>query len=292
MGTLNCAKNLGLRYNVSFRVVDKITGKIVSEHKGHNSATDTLITGIGRYLAGQGVLNQGSDILNAYVPQYISLGTMGMISQEEDSEGLPAGLGVIRSGAEDEESRFKAYMDTTPGYGADGHDASLNNGRAYFGLGPSYANRPYQNQTIDCELVSDTFPRASISYREVVPEMYSEKDGTVDIIFSAMISTGALAQFRESGKDYIFITEAGLWSKLKYSSESSQYGNGLLAAYRIIPPNKDNWDMSVEANRRILKQNILRVGYNQVVQVIWKIQIGSISQISEGGGAVLYWNAV
>jgi hypothetical protein len=36
--------------------------------------------------------------------------------------------------------------------------------------------------------------------------------------------------------------------------------------------------MSDPANRAILRQNILRVGKNQVVQVIWKIQLGSIEQ--------------
>jgi hypothetical protein len=36
--------------------------------------------------------------------------------------------------------------------------------------------------------------------------------------------------------------------------------------------------MENPANRSILQQNILRVGRNQIVQVIWKIQLGSIEQ--------------
>ena len=56
--------------------------------------------------------------------------------------------------------------------------------------------------------------------------------------------------------------------------------NGLLAAYRIAPPDSCNWDMSKYENREILKRNVLRVGTNQVVQVIWKVQIGAIEQLT------------
>ena len=38
--------------------------------------------------------------------------------------------------------------------------------------------------------------------------------------------------------------------------------------------------MSKYENREILKRNVLRVGTNQVVQVIWKVQIGSIEQLT------------
>lgn len=37
--------------------------------------------------------------------------------------------------------------------------------------------------------------------------------------------------------------------------------------------------MTKPSNRMQLKRSILRVGINQVVQVIWKIQIGSIDDI-------------
>ena len=47
-----------------------------------------------------------------------------------------------------------------------------------------------------------------------------------------------------------------------------------------------NWDMSIEANRRLLKANIIRIGVNQVAQVIWKIQLGAIEQL--GGIDALY----
>ena len=388
------AKLITARHNVSFRVIDSKSGKIVSTHTGHNAATNSLLTGIGHYLTGDGILNQGYPMLYNYIPKYISLGTMGLINQEQDGEGLPAGIGVI-SGTE--EDRFVDYMMQTPGYGADGYDPNINNNRAYFGLGPIFANREaevftetlqigdlnrdgkvdqedvqilanyiggelelepwqaavadldhngrvdcqdlvdlvtfvnsgapiedlgtieYSNDTpatINCELISDSFPRAKITFRDIVPETESEFPQTIDIVFSAMISTGALAQFREPGRDYLFITEAGLWSKKEWSGGGD---NGLLAGYRIAPPNTDNWGMIstavtdeaaikylqdhgvenpspdeiyqikptvAEENRKILKQNIIRVGVNQVVQVIWKIQLGGMDQL--GGLSALY----
>ena len=388
------AKLITARHNVSFRVIDSKSGKIVSTHTGHNAATNSLLTGIGHYLTGDGILNQGYHMLYNYIPKYISLGTMGLINQEQDGEGLPAGIGVI-SGTEEE--RFVDYMMQTPGYGADGYDPNINNNRAYFGLGPIFANREaevftetlqvgdlnrdgkvdeedvqilanyiggelelepwqvvvadldhngrvdcqdlvdlvtfvnsgapiedlgtieYSNDspaTINCELISDSFPRAKITFRDIVPETESEFPQTIDIVFSAMISTGALAQFREPGRDYLFITEAGLWSKKEWSGGGD---NGLLAGYRIAPPNTDNWGMIstavtdevaikylqdhrvenpspdeiyqikptvAEENRKILKQNIIRVGVNQVVQVIWKIQLGGMDQL--GGLSALY----
>lgn len=394
------AKNLRTEHNVSIRVLDSKSGKVISSHIGHNAATNSLLVGIAHYLTGDGVLNQGYHMLNYYIPKYISLGTMGLINQDEDENGLPAGIGVSEGSEED---RFVDYLLQVPGYGADGYDPNLNNNREYFGLGPVFADRdtskivtetiqlgdinldgvvnnadilmfadylagnvnltdkqllaadvnqdgeincsdlalitqcvsgeitlgtveyrPSIAPTINCELISDSFPRVQISYRDIVPETESEIPQTIDVIFSAMISTGALAQFREPGKDYIFITEAGLWSKKDWESGGD---NGLLAGYRIAPPNKHNWAMTAESvsddyaitylkdqgidtptedqiqsikpeiaqnNRQILKQNIIRVGPNQVVQVIWKIQLGGLEQL--GGlsdlypsGSVLRW---
>ena len=394
------AKNLRTEHNVSIRVLDSKSGKVISSHIGHNAATNSLLVGIAHYLTGDGVLNQGYHMLNYYIPKYISLGTMGLINQDEDENGLPAGIGVSEGSEED---RFVDYLLQVPGYGADGYDPNLNNNREYFGLGPVFADRdtskivtetiqlgdinldgvvnnadilmfadylagnvnltdkqllaadvnqdgeitcsdlalitqcvsgeitlgtveyrPSIAPTINCELISDSFPRVQISYRDIVPETESEIPQTIDVIFSAMISTGALAQFREPGKDYIFITEAGLWSKKDWESGGD---NGLLAGYRIAPPNKHNWAMTAESvsddyaitylkdqgidtptedqiqsikpeiaqnNRQIVKQNIIRVGPNQVVQVIWKIQLGGLEQL--GGlsdlypsGSVLRW---
>ncbi len=509
---LKISKNLGCEQNVMFRILDEKTGAVISEQYGHNSATNSLILGIAHYLAGEGTYNQGWEMLHKYIPLYMSLGTMGLINQEEDEEGLPAGLGVmpdrrdiddtegieilenyetalynlntiqngrqyvdkygdtlkddngdlqletdlnsyiyppdnsneeggvkdtllktwgyqpkvdhciyyvdmidkghvdehgnvvlepdikpsgepnwsiakgtkglsalleskrqcpyfeenvtidhpkcefftedtcpyfsedsihlnsrcllhskcleyvfperrnfiellqhvfdewsidlVQAGAdygqayEDLEGlRYDKYLDECPGYGADGsceNGTADNNFRPYFGLGPTYANRPNVDKlTVDCELISDTFPREAIEYREIVPETESELRNTIDIIFSAIISTGALKQFREPGKDYVFITEAGLWATPDWNDSGE---NGLLAGYRIAPPDKDNWYMRAkdvpeeliptgktaqqvaEANRKILKQNILKVGINQVVQVIWKIQIGGVDQ--------------
>ena len=278
-GSIQIEKNLGMKHNVTIRVIDEPTGRIVSEHVGHNTATNTLITGIGHYLLGEGILG-GGEIIREWLPQYISLGTMGLGSQEQDANGLPAGIGGT-SGTE--EDRFIDYILHTPGYGSDGYDTSLMNGRKYTGLGPMFQDRT-SGSTIDCELISDTFPRSRITYRDIVPEYKSEIPKTIDVIFSAMISTGALAQFRESGKDYIFISEVGLWSRQTWQGPSGE--NGMLAGYRIIPPDEENWDMSDPENRLILKKNIIRIGVNQVAQVIWKIQLGSMEQL--GGIGKLY----
>lgn len=334
---IDIAKHVRIEHNVSIRVLDARTGKVLQAHTGHNAATNSLLTGVAHYLTGDGVLNQARDALVDFVPQYISLGTMGLINQDEDATGLPAGIGVVDGRSDytisdslpvdappdhhyavyradnqgsytivvgtyatlqeaqavvDEESeynRFADYMAQTPGYGSDGYalrKPSEANNRQYLGLGPMFADRYYDgqegrdNRTVDCELISSTFGRSAISFRDIVPEYQAEVPETLDVIFSAMISTGALAKFREPGRDYIFITEAGLWSRKSWESTDTNGDNGLLAGYRIIPPDSNNWDMHDPANREILKQNIIRVGKNQVVQVIWKIQLGSVKQLT------------
>ena len=376
-------KNFAINHNVSFNVYDAITNKLKRHHEGHNSVTNSMLMGIGHYLLGDGTLNQGWDMLHMWVPQYISLGTMGLRSQACDEYGLPTDLGSLQY-EEDEEPDFEAdcidYMQKVPGFGADGYDAQTNNDRAWFGLGPQFPDRPnngwfeeefygsdrentgkssfrlkhkvsvdnidarptvYMNgvlkqlgtdyrfiqtstysviilltgaletsdilkiryfddnrllaKTIDCELISPTFQRAPISYRTIIPEVNAEIPKTIDVVFSAMISTGALKQFRDYTEitenqetkiiqnDYVFITEAGLWSSKEYGTQEDSStqkqipsGSGLLAGYRIAPPNKDNWDMTKAENRELLRQSILRVGYNEVVQVVWKIQLGSV----------------
>ena len=275
MNIENIVKSLSIEHNVCIQVMDKATNKIVSKHCGHNVATNSMLVGVGHYLTGDGVYNQGYHTLSSYVPRYISLGTMGLFNQDSDDNGLPVGIGVANKLSEAE--RFQDYIDTRPGYGADGYDGNVNNNREYFGLGPIYANRSNKSATVNCELISPSFPRTPITYRDIIPETKSELAQTIDIIFSAFISTGALAQFREPDKDYLYITEAGLWADKTWTDSGS---NGLLAGYRICPPNRSNWDMSDEMNRNILKQSILRVGINQVVQVVWKIQIGERSALS------------
>ena len=409
-GILDAAKHLSIQQNVSIQVLDRKTGQVVQEHTGHNQATNSLLFGIAHHLIGDFMpnekhgLNPGFSMLSNYVPRYISLGTMGLINQEQDSYGLPAGIGDSFAGSYDdpkylrllrafqqaeadladaeealknecpyypatdacascqecstrietkrqarddaktayanaldalteysEEARFVDYRKHTPGYGADGYNLEDNHDRKYPGLGYAYTSyevtlsyraaslhtsadvvtykgtlykciadtpvpagqfdpsyweaypddaQPFSGKTINMELISNVYPRMDISYRDVVPEGESEIPNTIDIVFSAMISTGALAQFREEGKDYVFITEVGLWSKRTWTNGDE---NGLLAGYRILPPSKDNWDMTVPENRKILKENILKVGINQVVQVIWKIQIGSIADFIEAG---------
>lgn len=377
-------RHMALNHNVTIVVRDADTMKPVHIHEGHNAATNSLLTGIAHYLTGDGILNQGWHLLSSYVPKYISLGTMGLINQESDENGLPLGIGSIQG---TEEERFEDYMLSAPGFGADGYDSALNNGREFFGLGPMFADRAqiitsepellqlgdinFDGQvddkdvmllvdyncglvefterqklvadinqdgsidcedmqllrrcasgeitaeslgtvsystsitpTINCELISNTFPRAAISYREIVPETEAEYPETIDVVYSAMISVGALSQFRESGKNYLFITEAGLWSRPDWVTGGD---NGLLAGYRIAPSDHLNWGMTPESvtdeaieyyeqyhgtitaedkksvvsayNRNLLKQSIIRVNSNQVVQVIWKIQLGGLQQL-------------
>ena len=371
MNAKEIAKRLDMRHNVSIRVIDKGTGAVVSEHEGHNASTNSLLTGIAHYLTGDGLYGQG-DSLENWIPQYISLGTMGLINQEEDDKGYPAGIGTT-NGSELE--RYSEYMKQCPGFGADGYDSNLNNDRAFLGLGPMYADRPIKGKEIklqlgdlnfdgqvtsddlvtlleytsgirelddkqkfvadvngdgsidsddiqlikdcisgkqllgkrtysyveapavNCELISNAYPRSQITYREVVPESQAEYPKTIDVIFSAFVSTGALAKFREPGKDYVFITEAGLWSRPDWTDSGD---NGLLAGYRIAPPDEKNWKMAeydadtgtysdskeCQNNRQLLRNNIIKVGINQVVQVIWKIQLGGLEQL--GGIEKLY----
>lgn len=271
------SKQMSIHQNVMIRVLDASSGQVVQQHCGHNNATNSMLLGLGHYLLGDGVLGQGNYTLNQFIPKYISLGTMGLYGQGCDEYGLPTAIGG--SVDEPEESRFLHYMQQRPGYGADGYDPQENNSREYFGLGLPFSETNYAS---NCELITPDYARASISFRDLVPERYAEIPQTVDVIYSALISTGALKQFRPEEQDYLFISEAGLWSVPTWDWDSKNWlisgSNGLLAGYRIAPPNEDNWDMSQETNREILKQNILRVGINQVVQVIWKLQIGSIDQ--------------
>lgn len=315
MGIVKLAKGIGMNHNVSIRVLDEKTGELVSQHTGHNNATNTLLTGIAHYLKGDGVFNQGYQMLANYVPRYISLGTMGLINQDEDAEHLPSGIGAISyldehgrplkyaDLSEDDRSilsdiselddpispedietlRYVDYMMQRPGFGSDGYDPNYQNNRQYLGIGKPFrwkvvdenGDEVEEINRLDCELISPSFPRSVITYRDIVPETEAEVPKTIDVVFSAMISTGALAQFREDGKDYVFITEAGLWAN---KDPVSNGHNGLLAGYRIAPPNSSNWDMTVPDNRKKLKESIIRVGINQVVQVIWKIQLGAIDQ--------------
>lgn len=286
--SINAGKNLGIRHNVAIRILDVCSGTVVQEHVGHNAATNSMLLGIGHYLLGDGVLNQGSYMLSEFVPKYISLGTMGLSSQACDESGLPTGIGD--PSIENEADRFTDYIAHRPGYGADGYSASLNNGRAAFGIGVPFSTRA-DKIPIDCELITPKYPRTAISFRDVIPESRAELSQTLDVVFSAMISTGALKEFRAPNTDYIFISEVGLWAEPTWTGwdtippewEASG-SNGLLAGYRIIPPNDVNWNMNNATNRNILKQSIIRVGINQIVQVIWKLQIGSIDQL--GGHSV------
>jgi len=276
MSLIEASKNLGMRDNVLLQVIDQGTGKIVQRAVGHNSATDTLVSGICHYLIGDGVLNQGPYSLGRYIPKYISLGTIGLPTQEyEDVSGVqvPAFIGEGSVGSTSEAEQVSNYISHLPGFGADGTSTSLNNGRSYFGLGPQFGT---EGTTLESgvELSNGSFPRVPISFRQVLSSSQSERAKTVDAIFSAMISSSTLKSMRNPENDYIFISEAGLWSSKDYISGSE---NGLLAGYRILPT-------SSEYTYDDIRKSILRVGKNQVVQVVWKIQVGSIEDLTSNEG--------
>ena len=150
-------RNMTINHNVRFNVYDMTTGQLVKSYEGHNQATNTMLTGMAHYLMGDGILNQGFDTLRMYLPRYISLGTMGLFTQEETSDHLPKGIGTLATAPdmenpswyEDETreskiARYTAYMQQTPGYGSDGYmqfvhpseDGVYNHNRDYYGLGP------------------------------------------------------------------------------------------------------------------------------------------------------------
>ena len=524
---LDIIKRLDVKQNVTIRVIDEATGKVVQEHIGHNAATNSLLTGIAHYLMGDGVLNQGGDTLSMWVPQYISLGTMGLTSQDSetividgDTYIVPSGIGYTPAAPEsatpeekelNAQLRFTEYINQAPGFGADGYDENTNNDREWFGLGYPYTLKPdklsqdffdagenyyelsttptdlssgiisvtvypqgvinedqhdssvtrmllstsdyevYDNLTqeftgdgttvayelqhqakrvvsvsvnsaeveftydvatnvvtlatapevddqievfyytaspilhlyngstyvgriaiiytvsstdaANCELIQAKLDngtivpltlRSKITYRDLVPEISSEVPNTLDVIFSAFVSTGALKEYR-GDNNYIYITEAGLWSKPNFSDSGD---NGLLAGYRIMPSDDEipeirvtkdftgdgeqvtfvlddsqgnsidevlsvtidgvgvisytldknaktitfttapdngsaievlftavdvthTWkDMTVEANRQKVQQSIIRVGVNQIAQIIWKLQLGGLEQLN------------
>lgn len=447
---LDILKRLDVKQNVTIRIIDEPTGKVVQEHIGHNAATNSLLTGIAHYLMGDGVLNQAKDTLSMWVPQYMSLGTMGLTSQDADDNGLPIGVGytpVAPDSATEEEKelnaqlRFEEYINQAPGFGADGYDANDNNNREWFGLGYPYSDKPNMlsqdfydagqdeyvlskdlisgdkdsiisvtvypdgiinqdlhntsitrivlsvedydvslndnneyvvtitngtsysgrlaiiymvdsGEAVNCELITTDVLRSKITYRNIIPEVQSEIPNTLDVIYSAFVSTGALRDYR-GGNSYIYITEAGLWSKPYYNNSGD---NGLLAAYRIMPTddeivdirikqeftgdgttatftlenaiaeilsvNVDNvevadyvvnaatnsitfgeesipasgseivviytttdtsytWkDMRKPENREAVQKNIIRIGTNQVAQIIWKLQLGGLEQLN------------
>ena len=87
--------SLPIKNNVVVNVIDKETNQVVQSYEGHNECTNSLLSGVAHYLVGDGVLNQAQSdsILSAFVPKYISLGTMGLLSQEADANGLPKHIG-------------------------------------------------------------------------------------------------------------------------------------------------------------------------------------------------------
>ena len=399
---LDIAKRLHVKQNVTIRVIDEPTGKVVQEHVGHNAATNSLLTGIAHYLMGDGVLNQGSDTLMLWVPQYISLGTMGLTSQDSETytvDGatyiVPAGIGytpVAPEDATDEEKRlnaelrFSEYINQTPGYGADGYDNNANNDREWFGLGYPYTLKPNKlvqdfynagatdyilthtpinadktsivsvtvypdgiiNQDIhdtsvvrsvvsvdnydviydtnageyhltltegstytgriaviymvnsgdatNCELISAKVDdngnvepltlRSKITYRDLVPEIASEVPNTLDIVYSAMVSTGALKDYR-GDNDYVYITEAGLWSKPYYSDSGD---NGLLAGYRIMPT--DDAIAILGTEKQITSTGVSDYTVNDTIISIDSITCSATMQTITGDGETNHFTLI
>ena len=132
-------KNFAINHNVSFNVYEATTKELKRHYEGHNAVTHSMLLGIGHYLLGDGTLNQGWDMLHMWIPKYISLGTMGLKSQNCDENGLPIDIGS--SGTSSFEEGCIDYLEKVPGFGADGYDANANNGRAWFGLGPQFSDR-------------------------------------------------------------------------------------------------------------------------------------------------------
>ena len=54
MSIPEAVKKIGVKNNVIMRVIDEPTGRIVSETVGHNSATHSMLIGVGHYLKGDG----------------------------------------------------------------------------------------------------------------------------------------------------------------------------------------------------------------------------------------------
>jgi hypothetical protein len=111
------AKKLNIKQNVSIQVLDRFTGKVLQEVTGHNDATNSLLYGVAHHLIGDFMpnerhgLNPGYSMLSNYVPRYISLGTMGLINQNQDSHGLPAGIGdIVPSSSDPEYQRLLREM--------------------------------------------------------------------------------------------------------------------------------------------------------------------------------------
>lgn len=257
--------------NVLLSVIDSRSGNVLRTHAGHNAATNTFI-----YSCAQRFISDNTE----WAPRYISLGTMGLLNQQQTDNHTPSGIGTYLDTSDtDVVARYKHYIDQRPGYGADGYNSSMNNDRQYIGLGPSYTG-----SAINCELVADVssatlnfvHKRSPIISVRVVPEYESSSSESVDVYLTAMISDSALKTMM-GDLDYIFITECGLWSTDKVVSASGDYApsdsftNGLLAAYRIMPPGITSSDMDNAESRTLLENEILRVEQGQIVQVVWKI---------------------
>ena len=89
---------------------------------------------------------------------------------------------------------------------------------------PVFANRPDPTKTINCELISPSFPRAQISYRDIIPETEAEFPETVDVIYSAMVSVGALNQFVKKVKIiYLLLKQVYGQDKIGYPVETMDF---------------------------------------------------------------------
>ena len=67
-GPLEIGKSLGTNHNVCIRVIDEPSGRVISQHVGHNAATNTLLTGIAQFLLGGSTTGSG-ELLRNWIPQ-------------------------------------------------------------------------------------------------------------------------------------------------------------------------------------------------------------------------------
>ena len=57
-------------------------------------------------------------------------------------------------------------------------------------------------------------------------------------------------------------------------------GTTLIMVYRSGDVSGTWKDMTIKANREKVQQSVIRIGVNQVAQIIWKIQLGGLEQLN------------
>ena len=171
------AKKLNIKQNVSIQVLDRLTGEVIQEVSSHNDATNSLLYGIAHHLIGDFLpnerhgLNPGYSMLSNYVPRYISLGTMGLINQNQDSNGLPAGIGDSIPSSSDPE--YLALLQAV-------EEAEAVLGEAEEALKDECPYYPATEACKSCQVCSDRIASKKRA-RDIAQEVYDE---AVDALMS------------------------------------------------------------------------------------------------------------